>query len=231
MTAGFLLAWLLIALTNGYWTMIQSNELVNRPDNLRLAISDYYVPRGSLVDRNNHAITQTGGERGEYQIDLLYPSLSNIVGYSNLYFGQAGLEASLDPYLRGLQGNPSSEIWLNYLLYSQRPDGLDVRLSLDIDLQKLADELLAGNAGAVILLNSQTGEVLAMSTYPYYDANQLQENYEILQADSNAPFLNRATRGSIILELPWSIFVIQAMQDETLPDIPDRFLINGKIRF
>ena len=221
-TAGFFLAWILLAMTNGYWTFLRAKDLVNRTDNPRMAISDYYVPRGSLVDRNNQPITDTSGERGEYQVHLLYPSTSNIVGYSSLYFGQAGLQASLDSYLRGLQGTPSSEIWLNYLLYSQRPPGLNVRLSLDIDLQNAADQLLEGNIGAATLLNSQTGEILAMSTYPFYDANLLQDNYEIWQADPNAPFLNRVTQGQYYPGTALAPFLLyQALQTKSLPPFPE----------
>jgi hypothetical protein len=102
----------------------------------------------------------------------------------------------LDPYLRGLQGNPSSLIFLNSVLYGTPPPGLDIRLSLDLDLQKQADELLGGYKGAVVLLNAQTGEVLAMASHPGYDPNKLDEIGSLLPKNSDAPLLNRATQGT-----------------------------------
>jgi len=44
------------------------------------------------------------------------------------------------------------------LVYGQPPPGLDIRLSIDLDLQKRADTLLANHAGAVVLLNAESGE-------------------------------------------------------------------------
>ena len=118
-----------------------------------------------------------------------------IIGYTHPVYGQAGLEASLDPYLRGLQGNPTLLIWWDHLLYGQPPHGLNVRLSLDLDTQKRADELLGEHTGAVVLLNAQTGEILTMASHPTFDANLMDTIGETLPNAPNAPLLNRATQG------------------------------------
>ena len=119
-----------------------------------------------------------------------------MVGYTHPVYGQAGLEASLDSYLRGLRGNPGLTIWLDHLYYGQPPPGLDVRLSLDSDLQRTADQLLGGYTGALVLLNAQTGEILAMASHPTFDANQLEANWENLVKDPQSPLLNRAMQGA-----------------------------------
>jgi cell division protein FtsW (lipid II flippase) len=217
----FLTAWMIVALVNGYWVLLRSDDLLNRSDNLRNSISDLYVPRGNFLDRNNNALTQTTGERGEYAVELLYSSLSPFVGYSDLYYGQAGLQAFLDPYLRGTQANAASEIWSNALLYSQRPVGLDVRLSLDIDVQSVADFLLEDTKGAAVLLDAATGEILAISTSPYFDSNTLQENYETWTADPDAPFFNRALQGQYYPETALAPFYLyQALLKGDLPASP-----------
>jgi hypothetical protein len=110
-------------------------------------------------------------------------------------YGQAGLEASLDNYLRGLQGNPSSLIWWDHLLYGTPPPGLDVRLSLSLALQSKADDLLGEHVGSVILMNAETGEILAMASHPTYDPNKLGEEGEALAQNPSAPLVNRATQG------------------------------------
>ena len=184
-----------VGLAATWWAVARGPSLLRRTDNPRRAIADRYVPRGSILDRNNQLIDHTSGASGEFQRVYSYPPLAPITGYTHPVFGQAGLEAALDPYLRGLQGNPSSLVLADSVLYGTPPPGLDVRLSIDLDLQRQADELLGGYKGAVVLLNAQTGEVLAMASHPGYDPNRLDEIGSLLPKNSDAPLLNRAAQG------------------------------------
>ncbi len=183
------------ALTTTWWALVRAPDLLNRTDNPRRAISDRYVPRGELLDRNNQPINITEGESGTYIRTYLYPYLAPITGYTHPVYGQAGLEAALDNYLRGLQGNPASRIWWDQLIYGTPPPGLDVRLSIDLALQSEADDLLGDHSGAVILMNAETGEILAMASHPAYDPNKLNEEGEALAQNSSSPLVNRATQG------------------------------------
>jgi cell division protein FtsW (lipid II flippase) len=183
-------------LANGWWADIRADDLLNRTDNPRRAIADRFVLRGAIFDRQNRAINITDGQPGSYSRRYLVPELSAITGYTHPTYGQAGLEASLDPYLRGLQGNPALLIWWDHVLYGQPPTGLNFRLSLDLDIQKRADEMLGKNTGALVLANAQTGEILAMASHPTFDANQLDSIGATLPDSANAPLLNRATQGS-----------------------------------
>ncbi|MCC7118957.1 MAG: FtsW/RodA/SpoVE family cell cycle protein [Anaerolineales bacterium] len=183
------------AFSAGWWALVRGPDLVNRTDNARRTIADRYVLRGSLLDRNNTPLNVTQGKSGSYERIYLYPPLGPTLGYTHPIFGQAGLEASLDDYLRGLQGNPSRLIWWDHLVYGSPPSGLDVRLSLDLNLQKKADELLNGHIGAIVLINAQTGEILSMASSPTFDANQLNEIGSALSSDPTAPLLNRVTQG------------------------------------
>ena len=110
-------------------------------------------------------------------------------------YGQSGLEASLDNYLRGLLGNPDLSIWWNYLLYGQPPPGLDVRLTLDSQLQDTADTSLGSRIGALVLLNAENGDILAMASHPTFDANQLDQAWSGLVEDKRSPLFNRSTLG------------------------------------
>jgi cell division protein FtsW (lipid II flippase) len=184
-----------VALTSAWWAIVRAPDLLNRTDNPRRSIADRYVPRGELLDRNNQPINITEGESGTYQRIYLYPDLSPVTGYTHPVYGQAGLEATLDDYLRGLQGNPASLIWWDHLLYGTPPPGLDVRLSLSLSLQSQADQLLGGHAGAIILMNAETGEILSMVSHPTYDPNKLGEEGEALAQNPSAPLVNRATQG------------------------------------
>lgn len=184
------------ALLNGWWAIVRGPDLLTRSDNPRRSLADKYVQRGALLDRNNKAINITSGESGNLLREYKYPDLAPVVGYTHSVYGQAGIETELDDYLRGLAGNPTSLIWWNHTLYGQPPEGLDIRLSIDLDLQSKADESLGKHQGAVVLINAESGEILVIASHPNYDANLLDETGKTLLADENSPLLNRATLGS-----------------------------------
>ena len=183
------------ALATGWWAVIRRPDLLLRSDNLRRVTEERYVTRGRILDRSNLPITVTIGDIGTFHRNYVYPDLAPIVGYNEPTYGQAGLEAVLDGYLRGLEGNPALDIWWNHLLYGMTPDGLDVRLSIDLYLQTRADELMQEHRGAIVLLNAQTGEVVVMSSHPTFDANQLNETAADLLLDPQMPLINRAALG------------------------------------
>ena len=183
------------ALTNGWWAVIRGPDLLTRSDNPRRIIEDRFVLRGNILDRTNAIITTTQGEIGEFERYYKYPDLAPIVGYNHPNYGQAGLEASLDDYLRGVKGNPAADIWWNHLLYGMSPKGLDVRLTLDLYLQFRADEMMLGHSGAVVMLNAETGEILVMASQPTFNANHLNEIGSSLNKDPKQPLINRAIQG------------------------------------
>ncbi len=149
------LSLLAAALATGWWGIYRSDDLLVRTDNPRRSLSDQYVRRGAILDREDRAVNITSGEAGSYTREYEYPALSNVVGYTNPTYGQSGLEASQDETLRGLKGNRALEIWWDRLVYGQPPAGLDIRLSLDLELQRLADKLLGNKQGALVALNAQ----------------------------------------------------------------------------
>jgi cell division protein FtsW (lipid II flippase) len=184
-----------IALVAGWWSVVRGPDLLTRTDNPRRSIADRYVRRGSILDRQENPLAESTGQPGNILRSYPYPSLGPIIGYTHPVYGQAGLEASLDSTLRGLQGYPGLTSWWENLLYGYPPPGLDVRLSLDLDLQTKADQLLAGDPGALVLLNAQTGEVLAIASSPGFDANTLDTSWESLVNDPESPLFDRAGMG------------------------------------
>lgn len=229
---GLLLAGLgAAALITGWWTIFRSPELLARTDNPRRSIADRYVRRGTILDRQNNALSISAGEPGEITRQVVYPALSPVLGYTDPVFGQAGLEAELDPYLRGMLGNPGLTIWWNHLVYGQPPPGLDVRLSLDLSLQSLADELLEGRTGALALLNARTGEILALASHPSFDANTLAADWDSLVNDERAPLLNRTTQGLYQPGPALGPFLLAAAESRgQLPELPERLstLLEGE---
>lgn len=185
-----------LLLASGWWSITQGADLMARTDNPRRYINDRYARRGALLDRANNNLTVTVGESGDYRRDYLYAPLSPILGYTSPVYGQSGLELSMDDYLRGVRGNPQLQVWSSYILYGQHPDGLDVRLSLDIKLQEAADLALGEHVGSVVLLDAGSGEILAMASHPGFNANTLEADWDRLVQLEDAPLLNRAVQGS-----------------------------------
>ena len=210
---------ILVAFVNGWWSIVRGPELLSRTDNARRSISDRYVKRGSILARQDEPINSTIGISGVYTRTYLYPDLAPITGYTNNIFGQAGLESSLDGYLRGLEGNNSGLIWWDHLLFGQPPPGLDIRLSINLDLQMQADRLLNTHKGSIVVLNAASGEILVMASHPSYDPNLLDEIGSSLSQDLERPLINRAAQGLYPPGNALNPFLIAAgLPDKTITD-------------
>ncbi len=183
------------ALASGWFAVIRAPVLLNRTDNPRRAINDRYVLRGGLYDQHDNPIVLTSGKPGAYQRVSYYPPLSVILGYSDAIYGQSALEKSLDEWLRGYRGYSTSEQAWNHLLYGMPPPGLDIRLTIDLDLQRLADNTLGKYTGAIVVLNTKSGEILSLASHPGFDANTIEQDWKSLIKDPRSPFLDRAIQG------------------------------------
>lgn len=134
-------------------------------------------------------------------------------GYSmNDLVGKDGVEKAFEEYLHGVDGRrlitTDENGKLTGELYTRKPQpGGTVALTIDIDLQQVAEDTLASTiqgmvdkdsnerGGAVAVVQVGTGEVLALASYPTYDLETFNQNYEELAADERLPMFNRATQG------------------------------------
>ena len=118
--------------------------------------------------------------------------------------GRTGVEAAYETHLRGkwggqmLEVNAMGEVQRNL---GDRPSesGQDLTLTLDLDLQRAAEQALADKpGGAVVALEAKTGAVLALASKPGFDPNffskliTTQKEYDALFLNPNKPLLSRA---------------------------------------
>ena len=184
----------LIAASLLYWQVARAPGLAAREDNPRLVQAELRVRRGRLLDRNGEVLAYSdpqpdpSGLDGVVQRHYPEPDASHTVGYYSLRYGTGGAEAAFDNTLRG-QLAP-----LDRLLH--RPQaGYDARLSIDMAAQRVADQALGDRRGAIVVLDTDTGEVMVLVSHPAYDPNTLDEDWDVLALDPDAPLLNRATQG------------------------------------
>ena len=130
-------------------------------------------------------------------------------GYTmNDTIGKTGLERALEEYLHGTAGSRTMETDLgsgaaleDEANSSAPQPGDNVITTIDLELQAVAEESLANyvsgyqRGGAAVALDPNTGEVLAMASYPTYDRENFNRDYDEIEADSRSPQLNRATQG------------------------------------
>lgn len=130
--------------------------------------------------------------------------------------GRDGLEKYYDKDLAGIDGGIQIQVdnrgrQVGVLGYKEPQKGKDLYLTIDIDLQKACDKALEGKAGAIVVMDPSTGEVLALSSSPSYDPNvfvkpeESSERVKLLRDKVRYPLLNRAISG---VYPPGSVFKI-----------------------
>ncbi len=130
----------------------------------------------------------------------------------NAVVGQTGLEYEYDRYLRGRDGarvlrvNADGELFGTATRVREPRPGRDLRLSLDLALQRAGQDAVAsiggGNPGAFVAMNPYSGRIHAMGSYPSFDPTVFtkpipDERYEeIFGEEAGSPQLNRATQSA-----------------------------------
>jgi len=129
--------------------------------------------------------------------------------------GKSGVEETYDAFLRGTDG--SRDVIVNshgkevgVLGEQLATPGHDLRLTIDLDLQRVAEQAMEGRNGALVAMDPHTGEILAMVSRPAFDPNQfavrLTKSYwSQLVNDPNHPLMNKAIQAQLA---PGSTFKI-----------------------
>lgn len=174
-----------------YLSTWKAAELAEHPLNARSTAAKSEIVRGSILasDGTVLAVTRSDGTR-------VYPlgmSAAFVTGYNGERIGGAGLEGDRNRELLGLTADMSRLGPLTQLLQSDR--GNDIVTTIDVNCQQAAYEAMEGRKGAAVVLDADTGAVLAMVSTPCYDPNSIEDNWEGLQNTEGSPLLNRVVQG------------------------------------
>lgn len=119
--------------------------------------------------------------------------------------GKAGLETTLEPYLRGTPGGQRVEVTASGRLIKEldpKPDrsGRTVQLAIDADLQEFAARRMGEESGSCVVMDCHTGDLLAFVSMPAFDPNSFSRGigrteWRMLSEDDHLPLLNKTTQG------------------------------------
>ena len=216
-------AWVGLALVVGWWTVYRAPVLIERTDNPRRALESRYSLRGDILARDGTILAESIGERGDYERRYPSEAASMVVGFDSVIYGKSGVEEALDSVLRGDALRDPWEIWWSYKLFAVPPEGLDVRLTLDSDIQQAAAASLSGWTGAVVIAQRETGEILALASSPGYQSATLDEDWSELIQQADSPLINRAAQGVYQPGMAMAPFLYAWALQEDLAD-PDEIL-------
>ena len=177
-------------------------------------------------------------------------------GYSqNDIVGKAGIEATLEEYLRGQDGVVRLEMDSDGRVTSKEEVeeskmGDSVVLTIDLDLQKKAEEVLAkyiekirtggfadkcedANAGALVVVDVKTSEVLALASYPNYNPDEFTNGisnteYEKYFLNPDMPMFNRSIQGTYSPGSTFKMVTAIAAIESGVIGLTESILTHGK---
>ena len=170
-----------------------------------------------MVHRRRYArdgfMAHTSGYVGEVSTEQI--EASNMRYKPGDIVGKAGLEKQYNEQLMGVDGQRRVIVnsvgrEVGRLEQTDATPGKPIKLSIDYDLQLMAEQDLAGKRGAVVALNPNTGEILAMASQPSYDPNDFairisKDEWQRLNEDPEHPLMDRTIQAQLA---PGSVFKI-----------------------
>jgi penicillin-binding protein 2 len=177
-----------------------------------------YLPNGFMAHASGYV-----GEVSEQQIEA-----SNGRFRPGDFAGKSGLERQYNDSLTGTDG--MRRVIVNSVgkevghLAEQEPiPGKQIQLTIDYDLQQVAEQSLGNRPGAVVALDPRTGEVLAMVSRPTPDPNDFAiripaEEWKKLNDDPLHPLLNRAIQAQLAPGSVFKIVTATAMLEDHVPE-------------
>src|ERR1700726_4175863 len=176
-----------------------------------------YLPGGFLAHAAGYV-----GEVSEQQIEA-----SNGRFRPGDFVGKSGLERQYNDLLQGTDGmrrvvvnSVGKEV--DHLPTQEAIPGKQIQLTIDYDLQQVAEQSLGAREGAVVALNPSNGEVLAMVSHPVANPNDFavrisNEEWKQLNDDPAKPMLNRAVQAQLAPGSVFKIIMATAMLEDKVP--------------
>lgn len=178
-----------------YFNVELRDDYANSPYNSkRQGTYQERVVKGEILaaDGDVLASTQTDTDGSEVRVYPYENIFAHVVGYSAS--GTSGLEQVMNSQLLSSHANLAEQVQKEF--QSEKNIGDNVVTTLNVKLQKAAYEALGDRKGAVVVMEPDTGKILAMVSKPDFNPNTIAQDWEQINADANSSILvNRATQG------------------------------------
>lgn len=154
--------------------------------------------------------------------------------------GKMGIEKAYNSYLQGEKGGRQVETdaygrFLRVISEKDPLPGDNVHLTIDLEMQKIAEEELGQRKGAVLVGDYETGEILVLVSHPSFDAGLFswgisEKEWDNLVQDPGDPLENRALRGEYPPGSTFKIIVAAAALENNIIGKEDTFFCPGELR-
>lgn len=153
--------------------------------NGRVLISDYDRQRGVIADANGVALARSVVTNDQLKYRRAYPlgaAFASITGYRPVSLAPTGVERAEDDYLAGNSDSQALDRFWDLFSDTKKPGG-NVYTTIDKSVQQTAYNDLMHNGigvkvGAAVVIEPQTGKILALASIPSYDPNPLASHDE-----------------------------------------------------
>lgn len=157
-----------------------------------MARVEYATPRGTIYDRNGLKLAWSENGKRKYADPV---ALAAVVGYIDPTYGRVGVEGHWDAELAGLSQRFSAKD-LQRIVAGEKKRGKDLVLTLDLRLQQAALKALGNKRGAIVMLDPESGGILALASNPTFNAETFGKDYAKLKNRNDGVLRNRATQNS-----------------------------------
>lgn len=241
-----------IAKDISYNSMAQIEETIGELEGIEIKTnSKRYYPYKTLASHLLGYVSNISSEEYEEYKDEGYTYNSTI--------GKMGIETTMEKYLKGDNGVKRTEVdsdgnISSEYMYKEATSGNNVTLTIDYRLQKVAEENLESvinkirtgakgyekheeaNAGAVVALDVNTGEVLAMASYPSFDPNDFvsgikYSKWKKILEDTRNPMFNRVISGTYSPGSTFKMLSALAGLDSGVITEEEKIKDNGKYEY
>ncbi|MGB0505776.1 MAG: penicillin-binding protein 2 [Pikeienuella sp.] len=158
----------------------------------------------------------------------------------DFHIGKIGVERAVEPTLRGVVGARRIEVnavgrVIREIDRNEGQAGTDLGLSIDLDLQRYAMQRLAGESAAAVVMDVDTGDILALASTPAFDPNKFvvgisQDEWSGLLNDKYRPLSNKTTAGLYPPGSTFKMIVAMAALEKGVVTPGEKIFCNSKYR-
>lgn len=191
----FIAMFLFIVLYLVYFQLFRAQTLADNNHNKRNWVNENEIKRGNIYDRNGKVLVYNEKDESGNRIRVYNDGIINsaFTGYNSVQYGKSGLEKTYNNELLNVSDQPTSKI---RDMVEKTGVGNNLNLTIDQTIQEIAYNSLGDHIGSIVVMDPRNGEVLAMVSKPSYDPNTLDQDWNTLIQNNDAPLLNRSSQGA-----------------------------------